>query len=136
MERAKTHNIRPEVETMKKNELSEATSNILIFSSVSVAVRPPVASLPASPPSSISSSAPMRTTARSAFASGDRGGISASDEQAMRDSGLTHLLSISGLHVSAVIAAVVGAAVGALGGYWAQFEQPQALAQVATDFLA
>jgi competence protein ComEC len=40
-----------------------------------------------------------------AFASGDRGGISAADEAAMRDSGLTHLLSISGLHVSAVIAA-------------------------------
>ncbi|MXO74102.1 DUF4131 domain-containing protein [Altererythrobacter aerius] len=39
-----------------------------------------------------------------AFASGDRGGISERDEQAMRDSGLTHLLSISGLHVSAVIA--------------------------------
>ncbi len=40
-----------------------------------------------------------------AFASGDRGAISVADEQAMRDSGLTHLLSISGLHVSAVIAA-------------------------------
>lgn len=40
-----------------------------------------------------------------AFASGDRGGISEVDEAAMRDSGLTHLLSISGLHVSAVIAA-------------------------------
>ena len=40
-----------------------------------------------------------------AFASGDRGAISDEDEDAMRDSGLTHLLSISGLHVSAVIAA-------------------------------
>ena len=40
-----------------------------------------------------------------AFASGDRGAISRADEEAMRDSGLTHLLSISGLHVSAVIAA-------------------------------
>ncbi|MGZ3270580.1 MAG: ComEC/Rec2 family competence protein [Croceibacterium sp.] len=39
-----------------------------------------------------------------AFASGDRGSISDADEQAMRDAGLTHLLSISGLHVSAVIA--------------------------------
>ena len=38
-----------------------------------------------------------------AFASGDRGGITQADEQAMRDSGLTHLLSVSGLHVSAVI---------------------------------
>ncbi|KLI63954.1 ComEC/Rec2 family competence protein [Aurantiacibacter marinus] len=40
-----------------------------------------------------------------AFASGDRGAISGADELAMRDSGLTHLLSISGLHVSAVIGA-------------------------------
>jgi competence protein ComEC len=40
-----------------------------------------------------------------AFASGDRGSISEADEVAMRDSGLTHLLSISGLHVSAVVAA-------------------------------
>ncbi len=39
-----------------------------------------------------------------AFASGDRGAITAADEDAMRDAGLTHLLSISGLHVSAVIA--------------------------------
>ncbi|MGB7374542.1 MAG: ComEC/Rec2 family competence protein [Pontixanthobacter sp.] len=40
-----------------------------------------------------------------ALVSGDRGAISDADEEAMRDSGLTHLLSISGLHVSAVIAA-------------------------------
>ena len=40
-----------------------------------------------------------------AFASGDRGAINKADEDAMRDAGLTHLLSISGLHVSAVIAA-------------------------------
>jgi competence protein ComEC len=44
-------------------------------------------------------------TIAAAFASGDRGAISLVDEEAMRDSGLTHLLSISGLHVSAVIAA-------------------------------
>lgn len=41
-----------------------------------------------------------------AFASGDRGAIGTADEEAMRDAGLTHLLSISGLHVSAVIACV------------------------------
>ncbi len=41
-----------------------------------------------------------------AFASGDRGAIPDADTEAMRDAGLTHLLSISGLHVSAVIAAV------------------------------
>ena len=40
-----------------------------------------------------------------ALASGDRGGITDADEAAMRDSGLSHLLSISGLHVSAVVGA-------------------------------
>lgn len=49
-----------------------------------------------------------------AFASGDRGGITEVDEAAMRDSGLTHLLSISGLHVSAVIAAAYVAALRVL----------------------
>ena len=44
-------------------------------------------------------------TIAAAFASGDRGAIVEVDEDAMRDAGLTHLLSISGLHVSAVIAA-------------------------------
>ncbi len=44
-------------------------------------------------------------TIAAAFASGDRGAIDLADEDAMRDSGLTHLLSISGVHVSAVIAA-------------------------------
>ncbi|MEL7188518.1 MAG: ComEC/Rec2 family competence protein [Pseudomonadota bacterium] len=44
-------------------------------------------------------------TIAAAFASGDRGAIMQADEEAMRDAGLTHLLAISGLHVSAVIAA-------------------------------
>lgn len=44
-------------------------------------------------------------TIAAAFASGDRGAIDRRDDSAMRDAGLTHLLSISGLHVSAVIAA-------------------------------
>lgn len=44
-------------------------------------------------------------TIAAAFASGDRGAIAEADEDAMRDAGLTHLLSISGLHVSALIAA-------------------------------
>jgi competence protein ComEC len=43
----------------------------------------------------------------SAFATGDRGGISPEDEEAMRASGLTHLLSMSGLHVTAVVGAVI-----------------------------
>lgn len=50
-----------------------------------------------------------------AFASGDRGAITPDDEQAMRDAGLTHLLSISGLHVSAVIAGVYFLAIRLLG---------------------
>lgn len=40
-----------------------------------------------------------------AYASGDRGAIAPADDAAMRDAGLAHLLSISGLHVSAVVAA-------------------------------
>ncbi len=38
--------------------------------------------------------------------SGDRGAIARADADAMRDAGFAHLLSISGLHVSAVIAGV------------------------------
>ncbi len=45
-------------------------------------------------------------TIAAAFASGDRGAIDPADDTAMRDAGLTHLLSISGLHVSALVAAV------------------------------
>ncbi len=44
-------------------------------------------------------------TIAAAFASGDRGAIAEADDAAMRDAGLTHLLSVSGLHVSAVVAA-------------------------------
>jgi competence protein ComEC len=40
-----------------------------------------------------------------AFARGDRGAIARGDDAAMRDAGRTHLLSIGGMHVSAVIAA-------------------------------
>ncbi|HUQ14366.1 MAG TPA: ComEC/Rec2 family competence protein, partial [Novosphingobium sp.] len=40
-----------------------------------------------------------------AFASGDRGAIAPADDDAMRDAGLTHLLSVSGLHLSAVVGA-------------------------------
>ena len=39
----------------------------------------------------------------SALAAGDRGAIAEADEEAMRRSGLAHLLSISGLHVTAVV---------------------------------
>lgn len=44
-------------------------------------------------------------TIAAAFASGDRGAIQVADDEAMRDAGLSHLLSISGLHVSALVAA-------------------------------
>ena len=40
MERVKTHKYKAPRLTMKKNELSEAASNMLIFSSVSVALTP------------------------------------------------------------------------------------------------
>lgn len=42
-----------------------------------------------------------------AFATGDRGGIATEDEEAMRDSGLTHLLSVSGLHITAFVGAAM-----------------------------
>jgi competence protein ComEC len=41
------------------------------------------------------------------LATGDRAGISQADAEAMRRSGLAHLLSISGLHVSALIGGVM-----------------------------
>jgi competence protein ComEC len=41
------------------------------------------------------------------LATGDQTGISEADAEAMRRSGLAHLLSISGLHVSALIGAVI-----------------------------
>ena len=41
-----------------------------------------------------------------ALVTGDRGGIMDADAEAMRDSGLAHLLSVSGLHVGAVVGAV------------------------------
>ena len=40
------------------------------------------------------------------LATGDRGAISEADAEAMRRSGLAHLLSISGLHVTAVVGAI------------------------------
>lgn len=49
-------------------------------------------------------------TIAAAFASGDRDAIAKEDGEAMRDAGLTHLPSISGLHASAVIAAAYLAA--------------------------
>lgn len=42
-----------------------------------------------------------------ALATGDQGAIAQADADAMRNSGLAHLLSISGLHVTALIGAVI-----------------------------
>ena len=42
-----------------------------------------------------------------AFVTGDRGAITEEDAEAMRRSGLAHLLSISGLHVTAVVVATM-----------------------------
>ncbi|QDK32724.1 ComEC/Rec2 family competence protein [Sphingomonas sp. IC081] len=50
--------------------------------------------------------APAEAGIAVALVTGDMGSIGESDARAMRDSGLAHLLSISGLHVSAVIGAV------------------------------
>ena len=41
-----------------------------------------------------------------ALATGDRGGIAEADDEALRRSGLAHLLSVSGLHVTAVVGSV------------------------------
>ncbi|MEG3122808.1 ComEC/Rec2 family competence protein [Sphingomonas sp. GB1N7] len=43
----------------------------------------------------------------SALATGDEGAISEEDAEAMRRSGLAHLLSVSGLHITAVVAATM-----------------------------
>jgi competence protein ComEC len=42
-----------------------------------------------------------------ALATGDQGGIGEEDAEAMRRSGLAHLLSVSGLHITAVVGAVM-----------------------------
>lgn len=44
-----------------------------------------------------------------ALAAGDEGAISEEDSDAMRRSGLAHLLSVSGLHITAVVAATIWA---------------------------
>lgn len=43
----------------------------------------------------------------SALATGDQGAISEADAEAMRGSGLAHLLSVSGLHITAVVGAAM-----------------------------
>ncbi len=48
---------------------------------------------------------PRESGIAAALATGDQGGIAEADQEAMRASGLAHLLSVSGLHISAVVAA-------------------------------
>lgn len=72
-----------------------------------------------------------------AFASGDRGAISQTDEDAMRDAGLTHLLSVSGLHVSAVIAIAYFLSVRLLGLWpWLVLRVPVPLVAAASGAAA
>jgi competence protein ComEC len=49
---------------------------------------------------------PSEAGIAAALATGDIGGVIERDADAMRDSGLAHLLSVSGLHVSAIIGAI------------------------------
>jgi competence protein ComEC len=50
---------------------------------------------------------PRAAAIASALATGDQGAVSNEDQKALRASGLAHLLSISGLHITAVVAAAM-----------------------------
>lgn len=72
-----------------------------------------------------------------AFITGDEGAISQDDNQAMRDSGLAHLLSVSGLHVSAVIAASYFIVVRLAGLFpWIALRVPLPIAGAAAGVIA
>ena len=72
-----------------------------------------------------------------AFATGDRGGLSKDDEDAMRASGLTHLLSISGLHITAVVAATMFVTLRLLAlSPWLALRAPLVLVSAAAGALA
>lgn len=68
-----------------------------------------------------------------ALASGERGAIGDADARAMRDSGLAHLLSISGLHVSALVGAAYVVALRLLA-LWPWIALRVRLPLVATGF--
>lgn len=73
----------------------------------------------------------------SAFATGDRSGIAPEDEEAMRASGLTHLLSISGLHITAVVAAAMFVTLKILAlSPWLALRVPLVLVSAAMGALA
>lgn len=68
---------------------------------------------------------------------GDRAGIAESDDQAMRDAGLAHLLSISGLHVGAVVAIAWFCAMRSLALWpWLALRVPLPLVASAVSALA
>lgn len=72
-----------------------------------------------------------------ALATGDRSGIAPEDEDAMRASGLTHLLSISGLHITAVVAATMFLALRFLAlSPWLALRVPLVLMAAAMGALA
>lgn len=67
----------------------------------------------------------------------DRSGMAGDDAQAMRDAGLAHLLSISGLHVGAVIAIAWWVALRSLALWpWLALRVPLPLVAAATGALA
>jgi competence protein ComEC len=73
----------------------------------------------------------------SAFVTGDRGAIAEADTEAMQRAGLTHLLSISGLHVTAVIGAVMLLTVRLLAlSPWLALRAPLPLVGAAAGALA
>lgn len=72
-----------------------------------------------------------------AFATGDRGGITKEDEDAMRSAGLTHLLSISGLHITAVVGAAMFVTLRLLAlSPWLALRAPLVLISAAMGALA
>lgn len=72
-----------------------------------------------------------------ALATGDTGGIGDPATQAMRDAGLAHLLSVSGLHLSAVVAATMLLALRLLAlSPWLALRAPLVLVAAATAALA
>jgi competence protein ComEC len=72
-----------------------------------------------------------------ALATGDTGGIGEPATQAMRDAGLAHLLSVSGLHLSAVVAATMLMTLRLLALWpWLALRAPLVLVAAATAALA
>ncbi|MBB3990876.1 ComEC/Rec2 family competence protein [Croceicoccus naphthovorans] len=81
--------------------------------------------------------APSAAAIAATLLAGDRTGMTSADAQAMRDAGLSHLLSISGLHVGAVIAIVWFCAMRTLALWpWLALRVPLPLVASAVGALA